>query len=98
MEWRTAAFLSTVQDSESFHRLQVSAAVGQALEEGAGSDSGSLTFEQFEALLLHGEAQLELYDMRAATSEAAEAAGQTGLGSGLGSAGTGPGCMGCCLS
>ncbi len=57
------------------------AAASQALEEGAGGADGALSLAQFRELLLRGDAQLDLYDVRAAAAEPAlDAGGRAGPG------------------
>ena len=71
--------------------------MSQALEEGAGTERGCLSLEQFQALLLRGDAQLELYDVRSATAEPAADAGARMEPSKAPAAGRGTGgCTACC--
>lgn len=77
--------------------------MAQALEEGSGGGGGGggLGLEEFDGLLLRDEAQLDLYDMRAAAvHEEAGASKQARLNGQQGSPAHGArsGCVGCCTS
>ena len=72
--------------------------MSQALEEGGAGGVEDLGFEQFESLLLRDEAQLDLYEMRAAVHDASGAGRPPRVNGQQGSPADGarPGCMGCC--
>ncbi len=73
------------------------AAASQALEEGAGGAGGALGLAQFRELLLRGEAQLDLYDVRAAAGEQAPEGGARAGPRGVRAAGRGAaGRAACC--